>query len=82
MVQPHAYNKTTRKTDINPDFVKLYPDKAGDFYQEVDMNKAGYTKLPEHAKKVKDRIARHKAKVQASVVFEGNTNKGIERVLK
>lgn len=69
-VQPHAYNKTTRKVDVNPDFVSLYPDKVHNYFQESEVKKAGYTKLP-----------KPRTKKQDAVTFSGDAKKGIERVL-
>ena len=44
-IQPHTFDKNTRKIGVNPDFVKEYPDKVKDYFSEEEVEKAGYPKL-------------------------------------
>lgn len=44
-VLPHRYDKMSKKVVPNEDFLKLYPDKAGEYFKQKELDKAGYSKL-------------------------------------
>jgi hypothetical protein len=50
-VQPHIVENG--KVKVNPEFVKLYPDKAHMYYTHEEMKRAGMPKLIDYSKKVK-----------------------------
>jgi hypothetical protein len=77
-ILPHAYSKGEGKLRINDDFVKKYPDKAGEYFTDDQMTKQGYKKLPGMIKNKKEKIAKQKQNIE----FHGNTKQGIERILK
>ena len=67
-VQPHITQNG--KLAVNPEFVKLYPDKARTFYTPEEMKQAGMPKLVEYSKTLenkekiqKQKIEEYKAKV-------------------
>lgn len=76
-IQPHSFSKGESKVKINDDFVKKYPDQAGEYFSDQELTKAGYNKLPEKLKKNKEKVAKEKQGVE----FHGDTKKGIERIL-
>lgn len=78
---PFTYNKTTRKMDINQDFVKLYPDQAKLYYSDKEMKKAGMPKLSERAEKIKQVERKHKEDLHKSVEFTGSQEKAMGGLL-
>lgn len=80
-VQPHSYDKASKRVTVNPEFVKKYPDQAATYFNGEEMTKAGYSKLPAHAEKVERAKAAERAAVDREVEFTGDTDKGIGRVL-
>lgn len=44
-VQPHIYDKHSRKLKINPDFIKLYPQSVYLYANREQLKKEGYEKL-------------------------------------
>lgn len=81
-VQPHTYNKNTRRMELNPDFVKLYPDKVKDYVKPQDMVRSGFNELPSYSEKLTAKAERIKAKVKSGVTFEGDARKAAERILQ
>lgn len=77
-VQPHKFDKTKRRLDINPDFVKLYPDQAATYFSDGEMKSAGYSKLPEHSRKVAEERDRDVAR---EVEHDGSVDDGVKRLL-
>lgn len=69
-VQPHTYDRVSKRVDINPDFIKLYPKNARDFYSDKEINRAKLNKLP-----VK------KTKTLEDVAHSGSVEKGMKRIL-
>jgi len=59
-IQPHKFDKNTRKIGVNPDFVKEYPDKVKDYFSEEEVEKAGYPKLSKAIKKQKIADKKHR----------------------
>jgi len=45
MTVPHTYDKASRKVKPNPDFLKQYPDKAREYFNNQELKKAGYGNL-------------------------------------
>lgn len=82
-VEPHVWDKSKRRMVINPDFVKLYPDKMRYYENEEGVSKQGYSKLGKAMKKQKERISKAKENlIKNKLQFSGNEKKGIERLLK
>src|SRR3990167_6625284 len=44
-ILPHAHDKTKRNLGINQEFIKMFPDKAKDFFTPEEMSAAGMPKL-------------------------------------
>lgn len=76
-ILPHTYSKT-EGLKINEEFIKKYPNKAGDYFSDSQLIKEGYSKLPSQLKANKEAIRKEKAGVE----FHGEIKKGIERILK
>jgi hypothetical protein len=81
MVMPHIYDKTAHRQKINPDFVKLYPDKVKDFFNEDEMKRDGYSKMPEAVEKNNHRREKQKAIEKMDTVFEGDGKAAVEKFL-
>jgi len=64
-LQPHAYNKSSRKLEINREFVNKYPDKAHLYYSPDEMKQAGLPKLIDYSQNVQASESRQKEKVEA-----------------
>lgn len=79
---PHRYNKSTHRQEINPDFVKLYPDKVKDFFSEKEMIRDGYQKMPEAIEKNNMKREKKKAIEKMDTFFEGDSTKAVEGFLK
>jgi hypothetical protein len=72
----HQFNKMTKRWEVNPEFVKLNPDKAPDYYTAQEMKEANVPKLKEHKEKLNAKAEQEK------VEFVGDTQSGIEKVIK
>lgn len=81
-VQPHIWDKTKRRLVVNPDFVKLYPKQVKNFFNDDEMTKDGYSKLPEYSKKLKAKTSKAVAKDKQGVIFEGDSKSAIKKILK
>jgi hypothetical protein len=82
IVMPHVYDKAARRQRINPDFMKLYPDKVKDFFSEDEIKRDGYSKLPAAIEKNNFRREKQKAIEKMDTVFEGNGKKSVEDFLR
>lgn len=71
MIPPHTYDKASKKVIPNPDFIKLYPDKIDNYFEQTELEQAGYDKIG-HAFQ---NIASQKQKAQHDA-SEGVTFKG------
>ncbi len=76
MIPPHRYNHETRSREPNPEFVKLYADKAHAHYTPEELRAA---KMPKLAKQVEAR-ANAKPKKDKSIKFKGSTKKGMKKL--
>lgn len=65
LLQPHTYNKNSKKMEVNPEFVRVYPDRAGLYYTEQEMKQAGMPGLVSHVKEVSRKEAVEKKKIEA-----------------
>lgn len=82
MVTPHVYDKTKHRETVNPDFVKLYPDKVKDFFTGDQLKKEGYGKMPAAIEKNEARREKAKEEFKADTVYSGSQEKAMERILK
>ena len=80
-IPPFAYNKSRRKIDVSQDFVKLYPDKAKDYFSDSEMSKSGNPDLVEHSNQIRKEIKKNKQEQAKSVKFTGSQEKAMERIL-
>ncbi len=80
-ILPHKYSKITKRLEPNPDFVKQYPDRVGDYFDEGEITRAGLPKLAKHADNLKQQAKDHKKKVNDSVEFVGKTEKAVEKAV-
>lgn len=81
MVTPHVYDKTKHRQTVNPDFVKLYPDKVKEYFTGDQLKKEGYTKMPEAIAKNEVRREKQKAKFVNDTVYSGSSKKAIGNFL-
>ena len=65
LIQPHTYNKTSKKLEINPEFVDKYPDKVHNFFSPEEIKRAGYSRLVDYSKQVQSNESRQKEKIAA-----------------
>lgn len=82
-VMPHRYNKVSRKLDINPDFVKLYPDKVKEFFTSDQIKREGMSKLAQAVARQVINIKDYKEKAMRDVVqYKGDSKKHLEKAIK
>lgn len=81
IVMPHVYDKDAHRQKINPDFVKLYPDKVKDYFSEEEMKRDGYKKMPAAIEKNNERREKRKAIEKMETFFEGDSTKAVENFL-
>lgn len=73
-ILPHAYDKASRKVKPNDDFIKMYPDKVGNFFKQSELEQAGYTKIGDV---YKQKAAEKSAAEQSKATFKKGTPKGL-----
>jgi hypothetical protein len=81
IVMPHRHNKITRRQEVNPDFVKLYPQRVKDYFTPEQLIRDGYTKLPEQIAKNELRREKQKAIAKMETFYEGDSKKAVEKFL-
>src|SRR3990167_3166081 len=64
-LQPHVYNKSSRRLQINEEFLNKYPDKAHLYYTPEEMKGAGFPKLVVYNEEVKRSQGQQKEKIEA-----------------
>lgn len=76
-VQPEVYNKSRRKLETNPDFIRLYPHRAKDTYKNEDLK--DYPKLKKYIKTQQrtEGALEQRTKVKTS----GSSKQAIKRIL-
>jgi len=82
MIQPHAYNKASKRVELNEDFVKMYPEQLGSTYNENELLRAGHKSAPLYVKKQHAKAQKIKEEYIKDVTFEGNETKALEKHLK
>jgi hypothetical protein len=82
IVMPHRHNKITRRQEVNPDFVKLYPEQVKQYFSSEELVRDGYKKLPEEIAKNEARREKQKAIEKMDTFFEGDSTKAVESFLK
>ena len=80
-ILPHAYDRSKRSIGINSEFVKLYPDRAKDYFTPEEMVKANLPKLAKKGIEDRQKEIRHKQEIVNSVEHTGDPKKAIERAL-
>ena len=80
-ILPHAHDKSKRNLGINQEFIKMYPERAKDFFTPEEMSAAGMPKLAKKAQADRQKEIKHKEDMIASVEHTGDPKKAIERVL-
>jgi hypothetical protein len=81
MVLPHVYDKSTRRQKVNPDFLKLYPDKVKDYFTGEELQRDGYSKMPAAIEKNEARREKKKAIEKMDTFYEGDSTKAVEDFL-
>jgi hypothetical protein len=81
IVMPHIYDKTARRQRVNPDFVRLYPDKVKDYFNEQELTRDGYHKMPAAIARNNDRREKQKAIAKMETFYEGDSKRAIEDFL-
>ena len=79
-VPPHVYDRYQKREVLNPEFVKLYPDKVKNWESKEQMEVQGYPKLAKYTEKLEKQ--KEILDNRKEVVFAGNTKEGIKKVLK
>lgn len=82
MVTPHIYDKSKHRQTVNPDFVKLYPDKVKDFFSTDQLKREGYGKMPAAIEKNETKREQQREQFKADTVFSGSSKKAITNFLK
>lgn len=81
LVPPHTYDRGSKKWVPNPEFVKLYPDRAKDFHSNDELAAAHMPKLAKRSDSLREVVRKHKETMRKTVQHEGETVKGIKRVV-
>src|SRR5258708_5627715 len=81
LVPPHTYDKERKRLNINPDFVKLYPENLNYYESDESVSKAGYPKLAKRLKENRDKIDKEKAK-RNDVQFIGSQKSGMSKFVE
>jgi len=81
MVLPHSYDKTKHREVVNPDFVKLYPDKVKDFFSGDQLKKDGYSKMPDAIAKNEAKRERQRDEFKADTIYSGSSEKAMAKFL-
>ena len=81
IVMPHVYDKTARRQRVNPDFVKLYPERVKDYFSPEELKRDGYKRMPEHIAKNEARREKQKAIEKMETFYEGDSAKAVENFL-
>lgn len=81
IVLPHVYDKTTKRQRVNPDFVKLYPQRVKDYFSPEQLTKDGFGKMPNLIEKNEIRREKQKAIEKMETFFEGDSKKAVESFL-
>jgi len=82
LLPPHVYNKTRKKLDINPDFLKKYPEQAHQYYDPAEIKQMGYDKLNRAIKTKKQKEVKIKEKIESGDEFHGDAAKGQQKIIK
>ena len=81
-VQPHTYDRVSRKVIPNPDFIKLYPQQVDEVYSKEEIQSEGLSKLVQYNKGIKGEA---KKRVQTfkdqALKFAGSARKGIKKII-
>lgn len=80
-ILPHAHDKSKHGLGINQEFIKMYPDRAKDYFTPEEMTKANMPKLAKKAENDRQKEINHKQKMLNGVEHTGDPKKAIERAL-
>lgn len=69
IISPHTFDKLTGKITPNPDFVKMHPEKLGNFYTQKELEKAGYSKIGKAFKAAKEAKKKHAAEQYKGITY-------------
>lgn len=64
IITPHIYDSVSKKVVPNPDFIKQHTDKVANFFDQKELEGAGYQKIAP----VFEQIASEKAAVRAETL--------------
>lgn len=81
MIRPHVYDKTTHRERVNPDFLKLYPDKVKEYFSGEELNRDGYKEMPKHIMRNKRKSDKLVAAYKADTQFEGKQTAAMAKFL-
>jgi hypothetical protein len=81
MVMPTRHNKVTRRQEVNPDFLKLYPQRVKDYFTPEQLIRDGYKDLPRQIEKNEKRREKQKAIDKMETFYEGDSEKAVEKFL-
>lgn len=73
MVRPHIYDENERRERVNPEFLKLYPDKVKTYFNSEELERDGYKDMPKHIAKNERKAAKLKEKFKRDTVYAGST---------
>lgn len=81
-VQPHVYDRLTRRLKPNEDFIKLYPTQAKQYYSGEELRKAGLGKVAAFVEAEKKEIKEHRANLDKNVDKTGDISKSLKKIIK
>ena len=73
-IMPHAYDKSRGKVGINKEFVKQFPNQAGEFFDIREMKSAGLGKLADYSEKLTAKRQEIKARESVEVIHGETPN--------
>lgn len=82
IVMPHIYDKTSHRQRVNPDFVRLYPQRVKDYFSGDQLKRDGFGKMPPLIEKNEARREKQKAIEKMDTFFEGDSTKAVEDFLR
>jgi hypothetical protein len=82
IVRPHIYDKANHREHVNPDFLKLYPDKVKEYFKPEELIRDGYKDMPAKIEANKKRNDKKMAAYRKATIFSGSTKKAMEKFLK
>ena len=81
IIRPHIYNKNTHREEVNPEFLKRYPDKVKDFFSTDQLVADGFKDMPAKIAKNKARNDKKAEAYKNDTIYSGSSKKAISKFL-